>query len=141
MTVSQTCQICLLEKLSRKKPCVIGKPNVPYIEFASVQLLQHSVGECLFNGSRNKLLAGLNFVWKQVEAGMHYMLRWLYSSLSCNKGNGKPWMLLYQLLKGFNIGICNCCTRAPDISYTIIINIPSLLYFSKSLSFSVLFRN
>lgn len=141
MAVSQMRQICLLEKPSRKnrgssEDQMLFKLNSPASSCSNIALANFSLMEAAISD-----WLGLNFVWKQVEAGMYYILRWLYSSLSCNKGNGKPWTLLYQLLKGFNICICNCCRRAPDISYTTIINIPIPLYFSESLSFSVLFRN
>lgn len=105
MIVHKMLLIFLICRTIQEKARFIGEPNVHNVhnfEFASVYLLQHSVRECLVNGSSTKCLVVLNFVWKPLEAVTYDILHWLYSCLRCKKGSGNPWTLLWQLLKGFN---------------------------------------
>lgn len=69
-------KVLLIEEAVPSKIRFINEPNVSHMDFASMQLLQHSVRDRLayINICNTNRLAGLNPVCKQVETVAHEMV-------------------------------------------------------------------
>lgn len=114
---SPTAPALLTDEVVQGKVHFIEKANFSDIDFASIQLLQHSNREYLacLNGSNTKCLESIYLAWIQENAVINDTVSWHASSpsLSRSTANGSSWTFQYQLLNDFNICIYNCRTRRP----------------------------